>query len=341
MNNITSINDITLLQNPNEINIMNTESILIDNINNITLLQNSNENNIVNTESILIDNMTASSKQSLVGINESHDLDNMTDTEDSDIMSDSSMPSLVSDTEDSDIMTDSSMPSLVGINESHDLDNISCNSMPSLVSDTEDSDIMTDSSMPSLVSDTEYENVEENGLLLYDKTAERDTICKRIPICTLDGNITTVYERNKLQKENDNIKPYPYRLVMISSENNCQFCKDYIGRTYSYYVDIETHLGFISCSECRDKAKEAVNEWNDTVAYGRVKHMKNKIFKIYRTAIDPETGTNIEDGWELNSPIVFTINNDEYIECVNNKKNIFRQCKINDILELNNLSSMI
>ena len=170
-------------------------------------------------------------------------------------------------------------------------------------------------------------NQSEAGLLL-DKF---DTLSRKIP--TIDGNITIVADRD--EKQNDLIKPYPYRLVMISTTNNCQFCKNPKGRSYIHDIDMDTHFGFISCEDCREHGKNAVIDWLTTYAYGRAAHLQNKKIKIRRSRINKETGTDIEDGWELNNPLVIKSGDIEYVQCCNKELNLERYCSIDSILELN------
>ena len=131
------------------------------------------------------------------------------------------------------------------------------------------------------------------------------------------------------------LKPSPYRLVMIASRNNCNFCKNPEGPIYSHYIDITTSIGFISCENCIVHGKNAVIDWFNTYAYGRVSHLKNKKIKIRRTHINPETNTDIEDGWELKDPFILYIEENEYISCYNQQLDLYRNTLVNTILELN------
>ena len=281
---------------------------------------------------------------------------------------DDDMPGLVAD--DTEEETDDDMPGLVADDTEEETDD----DMPELVTDntddnmpelvTDDTEEETDDDMPELVTDnTEEEtdddmpdlvaynylgkdciqepqsvlvdttNQDEVGLLLLEKTDKFDTIRKRIPISTIDGNITTVAERD--ESLNEMVKPLPYRLVMISTTNNCQFCKNPHGQSYIHNIDIDTHFGFISCEKCREHGKEAVREWLLTYAYGRVAHLQTKKIKIRRTNVNKETGTDIEDGWELNNPLIIKSGDIEYVQCCNKELNLERYCSVDSILELN------
>jgi len=129
--------------------------------------------------------------------------------------------------------------------------------------------------------------------------------------------------------------PSPYRLVMIQTCNNCQFCENPQGQSYSFYVDLPTHIGFISCEKCKDMANNAVKYWNESIAFGRVKHLIDRKIKIYRSKVDEITGSNIEDEWMIYNPIILNYESDEYVECISNTRNLQRYCKVDDILYLN------
>ena len=129
--------------------------------------------------------------------------------------------------------------------------------------------------------------------------------------------------------------PSPYRLVMIQNCNNCQFCENPQGQSYSFYVDLLTQLGFISCEKCKDMANNAVKDWNDTIAFGRVKHLIDRKIKVYRSKVNEMTGSNIEDDWKINNPIISIDDSIEYVECISNTNNLQKYCKVDDILELN------
>ena len=209
------------------------------------------------------------------------------------------------------------------------------NDMPGLVGDNYlGKDCIQDTNEPqNILVDTT--NQTEVGLLLLEKTDKFDTIQKRIPVSTIDGNITTVADRDELHKHDVLIKPSPYRLVMISARNNCQFCKNPQGQSYIHNIDIDTHFGFISCEKCREHGKEAVREWLLTYAYGRAAHLQTKKIKIRRTNVNKETGTDIEDGWELYNPLIIKCGNIEYIQCYNKELNLERYCSVDSILKLN------
>ena len=129
------------------------------------------------------------------------------------------------------------------------------------------------------------------------------------------------------------IKPRPTKLVMIYSCNNCQFCTEPIGPSYCH--SIIHQYGFISCENCKHKGVNALADWFNTVAYGRVKHLKNTIIKIKRSSINSVTNSYIEDGWSICCPIVYIEDDIEYIECCNKNTGLYKNCMIDIILELN------
>jgi hypothetical protein len=187
--------------------------------------------------------------------------------------------------------------------------------------------------MPALVecNSDDYCTTSENNMQSLEGCDDYcTTIKKNLVVFTNEGEVTTVYERDEKQKQTDLIKPSPYRLVMITVVNSCQFCKCPLGPVYCHYVDIDSHFGFTSCSQCREKGSIAVTDWIDTLGYGRVNHLKNKSIKIQRSNND------IEDGWMLSSPCIIIKDSKEYIKCKSSDGLLERGCLIDTILELNN-----
>jgi hypothetical protein len=124
---------------------------------------------------------------------------------------------------------------------------------------------------------------------------------------------------------------YPRRLVWISMSNNCMFCPNPEGESYTTYVAMEAKLGYISCSECREKMCAAVEFWRTHRAYGQANPLKDRNdLKIQRS------NGNIEAGWRLHNPLV-NVEDDgsETIYCYNETQNIGKWCKVKSILELN------
>lgn len=124
---------------------------------------------------------------------------------------------------------------------------------------------------------------------------------------------------------------HPRRLVMLSLGNNCMFCKDPKGESYTTYVALVEKLGYISCSDCRDKMRTVADFWRTHRAYGQANHLKDRTdLKIKRSNGD------IDSGWRLNNPFVHK----EYdgtitIHCYNATQNISKWCPMESILELN------
>ena len=122
----------------------------------------------------------------------------------------------------------------------------------------------------------------------------------------------------------------PTRLVMIYCQDNCMFCEDPKGPSYMKYVHLEEKLGYIYCKNCQGSADEAIEYWTNNVAYGKANYLQHRDIQIRRTSGE------IESGWEVYNPFVYT--NEEgldKIQCYNKTQNLCRWCKLDDILELN------
>jgi len=93
-------------------------------------------------------------------------------------------------------------------------------------------------------------------------------------------------------------------------------------------------MGYISCDNCREKCKKAIDNWEKNIAYGQANYLKEKTIKIKRSPVNGVRA--IEDGWTLDNPIT-TLNNDgkETIHCYNPSKDMARWCLIEEIIELN------
>lgn len=254
-------------------------------------------------------------------------------------VTDDEMPQLINQDgsiyQTDDDVTDDEMPPLINpdgsiyINENHTFPIISGEYISN---DMILEDIVTEYNNTNIPS-IESTDTNESGDSSISDEDKRNKIKKTIPIMNMDGTITTVYDRDILIKESNKNKSLPYRLVMIETVNNCQFCDTPTGPSYTH--NINYHNGFISCKNCKQKGIEALKEWYDTLAFGRVNHLKDKNIKIRRSNVNPLTGTDIEDGWRLNNPIIMIKNNIEYVECVNDATVLERYCMVDTILELN------
>jgi hypothetical protein len=122
---------------------------------------------------------------------------------------------------------------------------------------------------------------------------------------------------------------YPRRLVFL--QLGCMFCSDPKGETYITHVALEDKLGYMSCSECREKMKAAVEFWRTQRAFGRANHLKERTdLKVKRSNGD------IEAGWCLNNPIVNVDQDGQVtIHCYNKSKDIGKWVFMESLLELN------
>jgi len=124
----------------------------------------------------------------------------------------------------------------------------------------------------------------------------------------------------------------PMRLVWISAGNNCMFCPNPQGEAYTTYVALEAKLGYISCIDCREKMRAAVEYWRTYKAYGQANSLKDRAdLKVQRS------NGIIEAGWCLNNPLVnLEEDGSEVVYCYNKSQNIGKWCTVKSILELNN-----
>jgi hypothetical protein len=124
---------------------------------------------------------------------------------------------------------------------------------------------------------------------------------------------------------------YPRRLVFM--QLGCMFCKEPKGETYVTHVALEAKMGYMSCRDCKEKMKAAVEFWRTHHAYGKAKHLKDCTdLKIKRSNGD------MEAGWRLNNPMVHVEEDGtETIHCYNAEKDIGKWCYMNDVLEWNSL----
>jgi hypothetical protein len=124
---------------------------------------------------------------------------------------------------------------------------------------------------------------------------------------------------------------YPRRLVFM--QLGCMFCETPEGETYMTHVSIEARLGYMSCSNCREKMKAAVEFWRKNKAYCKANHLKDNMdLKVKRS------NGLIEGGWRLNNPLVsFADDGRTTIHCYNEKQDIGKWCYMDDVLEWNSV----
>jgi hypothetical protein len=123
----------------------------------------------------------------------------------------------------------------------------------------------------------------------------------------------------------------PQRLTFISMGQNCMFCQDPQGASYSTFVALEAKVGYISCGDCRENMGKAAEFWRTHRAFGKANYLKDRTdLKILRSNGD------IEAGWRLNNPMV-NINSEglETISLCNDEKHLEKICFMESILELN------
>jgi len=123
---------------------------------------------------------------------------------------------------------------------------------------------------------------------------------------------------------------YPHRLVMIQLGDNCMFCINQKGETFTRYVDFHNKLGYIYCNKCEERTIDAIKVWKERIAYGPANYLKNKDIKIKRSSGE------IESGWILDNPVISNdIDGNDTIHCYNQTHVLGRWCLLKDILELN------
>ena len=160
-------------------------------------------------------------------------------------------------------------------------------------------------------------------------------IMQSIPVITHTNNgdlqLITLAERERQRSEKDRIHPEPCRLTFIRMNDACQFCQNPKGDVYTHSICIADLFGFFSCTECKDVASKAVDDWMATNAYGRAKKFLGKNITIVRSSGDEE------DDWFLDemNPIVRIIDNVEYVACISRNRNCKRLCMIDMIIEKN------
>ncbi len=133
-----------------------------------------------------------------------------------------------------------------------------------------------------------------------------------------------------MNDNNMNNKIYPKRLVFIQMSENCMFCDNPKGEAFTNYVDLPNKMGYIYCNKCEKHAEKAVEEWKDSLMYGRANYLKNREIFIKRTSGD------IEKGWKLCNPFLsYDINGIARIQCCNDSFKKERWCLLDEIIDLN------
>ena len=124
---------------------------------------------------------------------------------------------------------------------------------------------------------------------------------------------------------------FPQRLVWLRLGDNCMFCTDPKGQSYTTYVALEAKFGYISCADCIEKMRAAAEFWRTHRAYGQANHLKDRQdLKIKRSNGD------IEAGWQLNNPLVNIEHDGQVtIHCYNESKDIGKWVFMESLLELN------
>jgi hypothetical protein len=88
-----------------------------------------------------------------------------------------------------------------------------------------------------------------------------------------------------------------YRRLTFISMNACDFCRHVTNPgPYMYYLSFETKNGWVSCGqeECKQRGKQAVEDFMKNEAYGRANHLKEcESINVKRTS------GQIESGWLL------------------------------------------
>ena len=79
-----------------------------------------------------------------------------------------------------------------------------------------------------------------------------------------------------------------YRRLTFISMNACDFCSHVTKPgPYMHYLSFETKNGWVSCGDdaCREKGKQAIEDFMKNKAYGRANHLKDcESIKVKRTS---------------------------------------------------------
>ncbi len=126
-------------------------------------------------------------------------------------------------------------------------------------------------------------------------------------------------------------KPEPFRLVMIKCKDFCQFCPYPSGDVYSHYINFDYKFGFLSCTECCEKAEAAIVDWFGTKAYGAANHLQNREIKISRSS------GIFESGWILDksNPFVELVEGFNCVHVIKSDNTYTKWCKLDELVELN------
>ena len=112
----------------------------------------------------------------------------------------------------------------------------------------------------------------------------------------------------------------------------CMFCINPNSNFCTKHICLVRQMGYYSCGkkDCLINMFAVTQKWNEEKAYGSVKYLKDINFKILRITCE------IQTGWTFNSPVVLIDKDgDDVIECIMNKTNLQRWCKVKMLCEQN------
>lgn len=102
---------------------------------------------------------------------------------------------------------------------------------------------------------------------------------------------------NKEDVEMEEITTPYYRRLTFIQMNACDFCRHVTNPgPYMHYLSFETKNGWVSCGneECKERGKQAVEDFMKHEAYGRANHLKDReSIKVKRTS------GQMDDDWVL------------------------------------------
>ncbi len=126
-------------------------------------------------------------------------------------------------------------------------------------------------------------------------------------------------------------KPEPFRLVMIKCKDFCQFCQHPLGDVYSHYINFDYKFGFLSCTQCCNKAEKAVEEWFKTKAFGAANHLQNREIKVSRSS------GIIEHDWVLDksNPFVELVEEHNCVHVIKSDNTLSKWFRVDLLVELN------
>lgn len=152
---------------------------------------------------------------------------------------------------------------------------------------------------------------------------------------TTDNDVNYIKEyveaRDALVKAYSVEKPEPFRLVMIKCKDFCQFCPNPSGDVYNHFINFEYRFGFLSCTNCVNKAEEAVSDWYATKAYGAANYLRNKEIKVSRAS-----GV-VETDWVLDNsnPFVEIVEGYSCVHVVKLDNSVSKWIKVDELVKLN------